>query len=486
MGKGKRRKKRAKGPQENPAQAPKAKKTEIPEQETPEIRQANWKTRFAIGAVLLGGTLGIGTLLSSSKKPDNIEDSISNNTQEKNNEQTTEFPVPPKYEARFEVEGLKVHLDESWKNFHPENNQSISDTIKGILEKGVPFLKKFGLKMPKEEISLSYDPKITLNKELARVNRIIDINWVPKNKSGKILFNEEDMNLYWTIREKTTPKLIIGILKPSTLIHELLHIIHGVSLSGSLLWYEGIAEALERLFEEQHPKLKTIKDLKQLNESNKILEESSLITAFTKDIRVREILTNNGCEEKHPPILGGTSSLINNLAGEEWKTFLENNQKFLGLFLAKLQRWIESIKKSKNLAPEFTIIFNHNLLSEAAGHWSVLPKKFPDWFNKKNIFKLRTSQDTNELMFFHKGGKYITCATTETMLKKAKVPGHGQIEISCPSPQQVNSKEIKGFNTIITIPEKGFTTTANPFPSIPKEPIRNSKSGKKTIIIEEE
>ncbi len=482
MGNKKKRNNTAKNHPERNSETTKIPELKIKEQ-TPKLREANWKTRIAIAGVLLGSVLGIGSLFKKApKKSINTEQVAATPTKSK-----TEIPEALAYEAHIEVDGLKIHLDETWKNFHPENNTSVSDSIREILKKGVPFLKELGLELPKEEIVVMYDPSLLEKNQLGHVKRVFSINYVPEKESGEVAFNETSGNYFWLAKETSSPNIKLGLLIPQTFIHELFHVIHGVSFSGSRLWYEGIAEAIERIFEEKHPELVIIKDTNKLSQTNKEIEGNKYLINFIENEQIRDILLKQGYEEKCPSFLRPSSGLINNLAGTVWKPFIEANPDFLKLFFQKLKRWEKAIQRDHNISPELEIIFNTNLLEEAASHWTVSPNVFPIWFKKQKIFEHKTEEEDGvDISFIHKDKEHITCLTTSSITKEITIPGcRKKIEGFESIPQKLESEtDSTGVKIVITIPKEGYTTTLYPLNNTNLK-LTNRKSGKVSVIIVE-
>lgn len=361
------------------------------------------KERIAILS-LICGSIGIGNILSG-KSHQPITSTFASPTE------STPFSSPEinkvvQYEREFLVEGLQVEMDVSWERYQTESGEPVSECIKQILTKGIPFLRELGIPLP-EKVTLSYNPRL-LDSNIIGVSQDVLQILQESRKDGYSVFNDnQDGNFWWISREQNY-RIVLGGITPGTIIHELLHCSDDFVIKGSVLWSEGIAEAVEQLFLDAHPELQPIPDLANKNVLDRVINNDHRTLQILSDPEIVSQFTAHGWEQQMPYALPSrykTPSFIQKISGVLWKDFLKQHPEFLKKLFLQMKGWQEQQKRKSPYMPENAkVMFNCNVLFQAGKRCDP---DFESWYQSHSFFQLAQEGDKQAIVIIQKTEKSI-------------------------------------------------------------------------------
>lgn len=332
----------------------------------------------------------------------------------------------PTYERSFEVQGVKIQLDDSWQLYEPPEGKSISDLFKEEFERLVLFYKKWNINLSGRTFRFIHDPNI---QDMAKAEFLFE----PFTRlAGNTRFFDEQNELkptYFIAKDQSPNPIPIKVrhYKGSTIAHEIFHILLGGHATSDTLWHEGLAEAVERLYEKDHPGSANV-STRHLN--SKL--ESERQFAIRRDemfenSEVQKRLRNFGWddtwdleidwrteEEKEGAETGNRSHKISRyLAKYTWQEFILQHPDFLGRLIQRIELdnywYTKPYDEDKKENDRLIFIGNSGCMRYAAER--LYPQEFRSWYRQQNIFDIPTIGEKIFLAYSFGGeGKFMILA----------------------------------------------------------------------------
>lgn len=375
--------------------------------------QSPWrKVRLAI-VVVLAMAAGTSPEKSEAQKPPPRRD-------------VQEQPITA-YERNFEVQGAKIELDDSWLRYEPPEGKSISDLFKEEFARLVPFYKKWNIHLKGRTFRFVYDPSIVT---LGKVQFLFEQYGKPSPDTKFFDEKNELMPVYF-IAKNTTPDpapIKIRYYRGSTIAHEIFHTLQGPHLGNDTLWQEGLAEAVEKLYERDYPETAHF----SVRQTNPALEQEAQAMlrreAIFENNEVERIFGNLKWDDtwdlEEVKDENSVSELARYVARDAWLEWIQNHPDFLGRLIQRIEldNYWYTKPHEPNRKPNERFIFVGNSACQRYAAERLYPEEFRTWYDRQTIFDVPTAGERILLAYSYDTDNKCGIIAVKRVAKPSRTP----------------------------------------------------------------